>query len=219
MALDRTSRIILGDCLEVMKDIEDKSISLVIADIPYNEVNRTSNGLRNLNKGDADIETFPLQPFLTDLLRVCFGSFYIFCGINQVSEIRQLFSSNKLSTRLCIWEKTNPSPMNGKNIWLSGIECCVYAKKPGAVFNENCKNTVWRYPTVRGKRHPTEKNLDLIKYLVSVSSNPGDVVLDPVLGSGTTAVAALNLNRIYIGIEKNPDYYNVALERINAENN
>lgn len=211
---DFINTIINGDCLEIMTNIPNKTINLVIADIPYDEVNRESNGLRNLDKGKADISTFDIDKFINEIVRVCFGSFYVFCGINQVSGIRQLFTKHKLSTRLCIWEKTNPSPMNGKSIWLSGIECCVYAKSPNATFNEHCKNTVWRYPTVRGKRHPTEKNLDLIKYLVSVSSNPGDIVLDPVIGSGTTIIAAKSLNRKYIGIELDKTYYELSKLRL-----
>lgn len=102
---------------------------------------------------------------------------------------------------------SNPSPMNGEYLWLSSIECCVYGKFKGAVFNERCKGAVWRYPTVRGKKHPTQKPLKLFEYLISVSSNPDDVVFDPCFGSGTTIQAAKNLGRKYIGIEINPDYF------------
>ena len=119
-----------------------------------------------------------------------------------------------LSTRLCIWEKTNPSPMNGQYIWLSGVECCVYGKKRGATFNEHCKNSVWRYPTVRSKVHPTQKSLELFKYLIRTSSNTGDLVLDPCCGSGTTAEAAVLENREFIVNDIVAEYAQATKDRI-----
>ena len=110
--------------------------------------------------------------------------------------------------------KTNPSPMNGQVIWLSGIECCVYGKKKNATFNEHCKNTVFRFPTVKGKLHPTQKPINLMKYLIEVSSNENDIVLDPFMGSGSTGVACLNTNRNFIGIEINAKFYETAKNRI-----
>jgi site-specific DNA-methyltransferase (adenine-specific) len=207
-------QLIHGDCLEKMKDIPDSSVDMILTDIPYNEVNRNSNGLRNLDKGIADSATILIDSMLGEFVRVCSGSIYIFCGIEQVSVIRAGLVDAKMSTRLCIWEKTNPSPMNGKNIWLSGIECCVYAKKRGAIFNEHCKNTVWRFPTVRGKLHPTMKPLKLMEHLLKASSNTGCTILDPFMGSGSTGVACKNLNRNFIGIEKEEKYFEIAKKRI-----
>jgi site-specific DNA-methyltransferase (adenine-specific) len=140
-------KIICGDCIEEMKKMADNSVDLILTDIPYGEVNRKSNGLRNLDKGVADIVNFDLNHLIKEFIRLSKGSIYVFCGTEQVSEIRKVLVENGLSTRLCIWKKTNPSPMNGQSIWLSGIECCVYGKKKNAVFNEHCKNSVWEFPT------------------------------------------------------------------------
>ena len=71
------NKIHLGDCLEVMKDIPDKSIDMVLTDIPYGEVNRNSNGLRNLDKGKADIIDFNLDELVNELCRITKGSIYI----------------------------------------------------------------------------------------------------------------------------------------------
>lgn len=204
------------DCYEAIKKIPDKSIDLTLTDIPYGEVNRKSNGLRKLDKENADIVTFNIAELVNTLCKKTKGSIYIFCGTEQVSEIRKLMVLNGMSTRLCIWEKTNPSPMNGQHIWLSGIECCVYGKFKNAVFNEHCKNTVFRFPNGRSKIHPTEKPLKLIEYLINVSSNEGDIVLDPFLGSGTTAVACKETNRQYIGFEIDEKYFNIAKDRLNG---
>lgn len=139
-------KLLNGDCLEVMKDIEDKSIDLVLTDIPYGKVNRESNGLRNLDKANADIVTFDLKELTKTLCDKIKGSIYMFCGTEQVSTIRATMIEKGLSTRLCIWEKTNPSPMNGQSIWLSGIECCVFGKKKNATFNEHCKKYSFQVP-------------------------------------------------------------------------
>ena len=212
-------KLLQGDCLELMKDIPDGSIDLVLTDIPYGEVNRKSNGLRNLDKGKADIVTFDIKQLTEMLCDKTKGSIYMFCGTEQVSAIRATMVEKGLSTRLCIWEKTNPSPMNGQVIWLSGIECCVYGKKKKATFNEHCKNTVFRFPTVKGKLHPTQKPIDLMKYLIEVSSNENDIVLDPFMGSGSTGVACVNTNRNFIGIELDKTYFDIAKQRIENETN
>ena len=97
-----------GDCLKIMEGIKDKSIDLILTDVPYGEVNRKSNGLRNLDKGKADILTFNLDVFIDNLCRISKGSIYVFCGTEQVSNIRARMVLNKLSTRLCIWQKNKP---------------------------------------------------------------------------------------------------------------
>ena len=203
-----------GNCVELMKSMDDCSVDLTLTDIPYEVVNRKSNGLRNLDKKDADESTFRLDEFLPQVVRVTKGSIYVFCSTEQVSEIRGTLVDAGLTTRLCIWEKTNPSPVNGQYIWLSGVECCVYARKKKATFNEHCKNTVWRYPVVRNQIHPTQKPLDLFRYLVKVSSNVGDTVFDPCVGSGTTALAAALEGRNYLAYDLNKEYITAAQKRI-----
>lgn len=205
-----------GDCLELMKDIPDQSVDLVLTDIPYGVVNRASGGLRNLDKGLADVVSFDLSKLVQELVRIGSASFYVFCGTEQVSNIRESFVTAGLLTRLCVWEKTNPSPMNGEKFWLSSIECCVFARKAKAPFNEHCVSSVWRNPVERGKFHPTQKPLKLIERLVAASSNENCLVCDPFMGSGTTGVACLNLNRRFIGIEKDENYFSIAKQRIEA---
>ena len=207
-----------GDCLELMKDIPDGSVDLVLTDIPYGECNRNDNGLRNLNKENADIETFNLQEFLIEVYRVTKGTIVVFCGQHQFSEIKNFFQEkqdkNKGTVRQLVWRKTNPSPMNGKHIYLSGIENAVWFKKRGGVFNANCKNTVFDYPCGRSKLHPTEKNHDLLKELIFDNSNEGDIVFDPCMGSGSHGLVAVENNRHFIGIELDEGYFNIAKKRI-----
>ena len=197
--------------------IPDNSIDLVMTDIPYGEVNRADNGLRNLDKDKADIGCFDVTELTDILCDKTRGSIYMFCGFNQVSDIRKAMTAKGLSTRIIVWEKTNPSPMNGEYIWLSGIELCVFGKKSGATFNEHCKNTVFRYPSGGSKIHPTQKPLNLFRRLLLASSNECDVVLDPFMGSGTTAVACIKEKRHFIGFELDKEYFDKACERIEKE--
>ena len=205
------------DCLEGMKAIPDGSVDCVCTDIPYNEVNREDNGLRTLDKDKADIGDFDIIDLTRILCNKSKGSVYMFCGINQVSAIRMTMTDCNLSTRLLIWEKTNPSPMNGDKIWLSGIECCVFGKKSGATFNEFCKNVVFRYPSGERDIHPTQKPVTLIRRLILASSNEQDTILDPFMGSGTTAIACIKERRHFIGFELSKEYFDKAVRRIKAE--
>lgn len=203
-----------GDCLEVMKQIPDGSVDMILTDIPYDEVNQISGGLRKLDRGIADKATFNLYNFLESILNKFNGSCYIFCGIGQISTIDKFFRSSGLTTRLCQWEKTNPSPMNGTRLWLSGSEFCVFARKPNAVFNRYCQKPIWKFPVGRSKLHPTEKPVKLLEYIIESSSNVGDTVVDFTMGSGTTGVACANTNRNFIGIELDEKYFSIAKERI-----
>lgn len=204
----------LGDCLDIMASIPAGSVDMVLTDLPYGEVSQKSSGLRKLDRGDADTCTIDLAQFVAEANRLCTGSFYLFCGTEQISELTRLFRDHGLTTRLCAWEKTNPSPMNGTRLWLSGLEFCVFARKPNAVFNEHCKKGLWAAPSGRSKVHPTQKPVALMERLILASSNAGATVLDATMGSGTTGVAAANTGRRFIGIEKTAEYFQIAEARI-----
>lgn len=204
-----------GDCIELMKSLEDNSVDFTLTDIPYNEVHHQSNGLKVLDKGKADKLTFDLEQFLNDIYRITKNSICIFCGIEQISPINNFFRKQKGTMRILVWQKSNPSPMNGKHVYLSGVEFAIWFKKRGATtFNAFCKNTVFKYPNGSSKLHPTQKNLELWKELIKDNTNEGDIVFDPCMGSGTTAIACLETNRKYIGFELDETFYNVIQERI-----
>lgn len=209
--------IINDNCMNVMPTMADNSVNLTLTDIPYGEVNRADNGLRTLSKGGADVMTFDIDSFLEELYRVTSGTIIIFCGKQQMSNIHKFFQDkqgkHKGTVRQLIWRKTNPSPMNGQSIYLSGIENAVWFKKRGGTFNAHCKNTVFDYPCGRSKIHPTEKNHDLLKELILDNSNEDDIVFDPCCGSGSHCLVAKENNRQYIGIELNTEWYKIAKER------
>lgn len=196
------------------------SVKLTLTDIPYAEVNRASNGLRKLDKSTADEQTFDLNDFLNEVYRVTEGTIIIFCGMNQFSTIREFFAEKQAAkegtVRQLIWKKTNPSPMNGQYIYLSGIENALWFKKKGGTFNARCKNTVFEYPCGRSKMHPTEKNHKLLEELILDNSNPGDLVFDPCAGSGSHLLVARDNGRDFIGVELDEGYFKITEDRLSG---
>jgi len=207
-------QIFNADCIDVIGKQPDNSVDLILTDLPYGEVNQKSGGLRKLDRQDADFCDIDMKILIHESIRVCRGSFYLFCGTRQISKIIEHFDDFGLTTRVGVWEKTNPSPMNGNRLWISGMEFCVFARKANATFNEHCQKAIWKFPSGRSKIHPTEKHVALMERLVKASSNENDVVMDLTMGSGTTGVAAGNLNRNFVGVEKSEEYFNIAKSRI-----
>lgn len=203
------------DCMEYMEKVKDNYFDFTLTDIPYNVVNRDSNGLRNFNKENADVLLFDLNKFLNEVYRVTKGSICIFCSKEQFSMIFSFFAEKQGTTRPIIWEKSNPSPMNGQYIYLSGVEFAVWFKKRGyKTFNAHCKNTVFKYPNGKRDIHPTQKNIDLFKELILDNTNENDIVFDSCAGSFTTGIACKELNRNCIGIEIDKNFFEKAKKRL-----
>ena len=118
-----------------------------------------------------------------------------------------------------IWEKSNPMPRNRDRRYVTDYECAIWFTKKGAKWTFNRQDEKYQRPkfvaSIESGLHPTQKNLKLMEELVKIHSNQGDTVIDPFMGSGTTGVACKNLGRKFIGIEKDPVYFEVANKRIN----
>ena len=201
-----------GDCREVLPSLAP--VDLVLTDPPYEVISRPTNGLRSMDKAGADKGTCSITEWLPALCKLATGSLYVWCGTEQVSNIRREMVDAGLSTRLCIWEKSNPSPANGEHLWLSSVECCVFGRKAKATFNTFCASPVWRGPIDQRPDHPTPKPEWLFRVIMAASSNVGDRVLDPFMGSGTTLRAAKDLGRRCIGIELEERYCEIAAKRL-----
>jgi len=209
------SRIHHGDGVEFMKNQDDNTCKSVMTDIPYGVVNREDNGLRSLDKDDADEMTFDIDTAIREMKRISTDSIYIFCAQQQSSYVmRQL---EELSTRLLIWKKTNPSPMNCQYLYLNDIECCVYAKHPSGEFNNHYQSCVIENKAGSSKNHPTEKPVDLFETLVSDATSEGDTIVDPFCGSGSSIVAADKHDRVGVGVDCNKEYVEYARSRLNNE--
>jgi len=203
------------DCIDGMRELlrGGGTVDLTLTDIPYDCVNKQCDSmkygkpLRDWRKGNADVLKFDLSEFLKLVEQLTRGNVVIFCGTEQLSTVKQFFVDKNWSTRVIVWEKTNPAPLNGEHNYLSGVEFAVFAKRSGAVFNAFCKNTVFRYSCGKNTIHPTMKPLELWYELINDLTNSGNVILDPCMGSFTTAVAAHKLGRQFIGFELDPDYF------------
>lgn len=115
-------------------------------------------------------------------------------------------------------EKTNPMPRNRDRRYITDYECAIWFTMPKAKWIFNRQDPNYQRPkfvhSVQSGLHPTQKNLQLMEELVKIHSNEGNTILDPFMGSGTTGVACQNLSRKFIGIELDPDYFDVAVNRI-----
>lgn len=191
---------------------------LLLTDIPYGEVNRNDGGLRNLNKGGADIETFDLNEFLEHIYP-SFDICTIFCGNEQYSTIYKYFSQKQKdglgTVRQLIWLKSNPSPMNGEYLYLSAVENAVWFKKKGTgKLNYRCRKNCIEAPSGSSKFHPTEKNHKLLEEIILNNTNEGDLVIDTCMGGGSTGIVALSLNRDFFGVELDSEYFKISKSRI-----
>lgn len=140
------------------------------------------------------------------------GTIIIFFDLWKITHLKESMEKHKFKQlRFIEWIKTNPQPLNSKvnyltncrEIALTGIK----GSKP--TFNSKYDNGIYMFPLQGGKNrfHPTQKSLNLFEELIKKHSNENDVVLDTFLGSGTTAIACKNTNRIFKGCEISKEYF------------
>ena len=243
----------LGDCLEVMKQIPDKSVDAIICDLPYGTT---------ACKWDSVI---PFEPLWEQYKRVIKDNGAIALTASQPFTSALVMSNAKWFKYEWVWEKSkgsnfihsNYQPLKthenivifGKNGSAQGSKNPIkyFAQKTigkpydkgigtnkteilnGGMTKQNTiklKNTDgFRHPRSvqyfktaenEGKLHPTQKPVALMEYLVKTYTSEGDTVLDNCMGSGTTGVACKNLNRHFIGIEQDANYFEIAKGRING---
>ena len=213
-----------GDCLERMKEIESGSVDMVLADPPYKMTKRGKSCRPNwMPDGMGDNVFIGKVPDLTKWLPECFrvmrdGHIYIFT--NTVSLQATLNSATAAGFKLhniLVMIKDTGMP----NRWYyKQTELVLFLRKgkaiPIADHTSRDNFTCTMPKKSNGKLHITQKPLDVIKKMITNSSQESMVVLDPFMGSGTTGVAAKNLGRKFIGIELDPDYFKIAEDRIDA---
>ena len=203
-----TSQLYLGDCLDIMRTMPDKSVDAVITDPPYGMnwdtdhtrfvIGPNGNGhgrpsKQSNKKIHGDDKPFDPTPFL-GFKKVILWGFHHF--------------ADRLPTgSVLVWIKRN-DPAFGSFLsdadlaWVKG-GCGVYCFKDMSLYGET-----------NNRLHPTQKPLPLMKWCIEKYTNPGDTVLDPFMGSGTTGVACVQTGRNFIGIEIDPGYFEIAQRRI-----
>lgn len=198
------------DCIEFLKKQNDYAFDHTITDIPYDVVSRDTGGIRIFDKGHADAITFDLETLCHELGRTTKGTILIFCASEQVSAIMGHLKMYRANIELGVWEKTNPSPVNGQYFWLSGVECAVVASHTPLTVEQ----LVWTFPSGRSKEHPTEKPLKLLKHIVELFTQEGEVVYDPCTGSGNHLIAAAELGRNFVGNERHQPYFDKIVTKL-----
>jgi DNA modification methylase len=223
----------LGDCLEVMTSLPGSSIDLIVTDPPYGKMFHDSSHTRgdsNLYKNPAPARfagckiAGDARPDIARLLRPC-GAAYIFSQwMVESAWIDALKASGlKVRNRL-IWVK----PMHGmgdtKTTFGPKHEAILYAARGRHLLRGRREGDVWLQPSGtdgcfagrKGKSHPNQKPIDLVRWLIEKSSEEGDTILDPFMGSGTTGVACVSTRRRFIGIETHEPYFRIAERRIHS---
>ena len=145
------------------------------------------------------------------------GTLIMFFDIWKISHLKELFEKYKFKQiRFIEWIKTNPQPLNSSVNYLTNCrEIALLAVKGGKpTFNSKYDNGIYHYPLQGGKNrfHPTQKSLPLFEDIIRKHSNENDIVMDTFLGAGTTAIAAKNTNRQFLGCEISEEYYNKVIE-------
>lgn len=230
------------DCLEGMKMIPDGTIDLVVTDCPYKICSggctkavpeyAECGGILTHRKTEKrtdwvdDVRTGKMfqdnEIAFDEWLPVIYAKLkeqahcYIMVNSRNLKELQQKAEAAGFKFHnLLIWDKGNATP----NRWyMQAFECILFLRK-GRAFNINNPgtSTILRVPNIRGnKMHPTEKPVDLMKILIENSTNKGDIVLDPFMGSGTTAIACINTERKYLGFEIDKGYWEVCNKRIKS---
>lgn len=224
-----------ADSYEQIKKFESDNLVVdhIITDPPYNiSQDNNFNTMKSANRQGVDFgewdkgfELYSWIPLYGKLIRKG-GSFIIFTSYRFISYmVDALEDSGFVVKDILKWEKTNPMPRNINRRYVQDTEFGVWAVKPGEKWIFNKPDDVpylraeFKTPTVAGSErtsHPTQKSLKLMQDIVKIHTDAGEKILDPFMGSGTTGVAALSLDRKFIGDELSPEYFAIANERLQA---
>ena len=227
------NKILCGDCMEGLKELPDGCVDLIMMDPPYLLETNNGHGGRGFGpmKGSANYMkelhhgTFTegiTNDVLDELMRVMRKiNIYIWCNERQIPQYLDYFLDKGCNFNVLTWHKSNPIPLCG-NGYLPDTEYCLFFREPGVRLRGNY-NTLSKYhvssSNAEDKKkygHPTIKPLTLISRLITNSSDEGDLVLDPYMGSGTTAVACVQSGRDYLGWELDEGYHKTAEGRVSS---
>jgi len=236
MSEDYINQVKNEDCIKGIVDMISNGIfvDLVIADPPY-VISRESNfhtmkdrkNARTGTKFGSWDEEFDNTVWIEKSFSVLKdgGSLIVFNDFKKVSEI--IFIAAKAGFEfkdVIVWEKTNPMPRNRERRYVPSLELMIwFVKKQKAKWTFNRQENAYQSPIMRyasesggafKRYHPTQKPVKLIEKIIKIHSNLGELVLDPFMGSGTTAISALNTGRRFIGFELDKKYFNILSNRI-----
>lgn len=217
-------KLLHGNAVELLRDLPNESVDLVVTDPPY----RLIGGGRTNDKGapsgilaanDGRLFRYnDIQPeeWLPEVYRVMKSGTHCYVMINVLNIEKYLTVMREIGFGLhniLAWEKNNCTPSRW---YMKNAEYVIFARKGKAKpINFMGSKTVHAFDNIiGGKRHPTEKPVDLMEYYIKNSSAENDIVLDPFMGAGSSGVAAVDLHRSFIGMEIDGEYFAKAKARI-----
>ena len=234
--------LINGDCLDALRDIDEDSVDLILTDPPYNLglfMKERATNLKALRENyfgaagwdnlEYDQWNSSMDEFFSEAARVMRpgGSMIVFMAVIKVeSIIAQAVKHGFYYKTTGTWHKQNPMPRNMNLHFVNSTESWIYFTYGARVgtFNNDGKavhDFIESPVTPKSERkygkHPTQKPLALMDFFVEKLSNPGDLVLDPFMGSGSSGVSAIRNGRRFTGIELDENYYDIATKRIQDE--
>ena len=228
-----TNKIYNGDCYELIKEIPDKSVDLIYTDIPYlmsysgggSLQQKVKNMRKVINEEKETLLKGIDYSILDEFVRVMIYIYiYIWCSKSQIYDLMNYFIGKyDCNFNILVWCKDNPVPMGASN-FLGDIEYCLCFSEKGAKFNNGWKHkSKWYISHINQQDkkeflHNTIKPLELVERHILNSTQENDIVLDPFLGSGTTALACKHLNRKYIGFELKKEWYEISNNRLKGLN-
>ena len=230
---DLIGKITCADCLDILKQLPDKCVDLVLTDPPYLIKNTTAGGKSNFAKSIQNMNNEIKNANITDGVSLDFCkeiirlqdkiNCYIWCNKAQIIDYLDFFvNQNGCGFDILCWQKDNAMP-TFNNKYLTDKEYCLYFRKGGYCQPKNYESakTIFHEPiNIKDKNafgHPTIKPLNIFQTLIENSSKENDLVLDCFSGSGTTAVACHKLNRRFICIERDREYWKASCERLEQE--
>ena len=218
-----------GDSYKLIKKIPDSSIDLILTDPPYNLSSYSTgdirckwrktinNGIAKWDEGTLDIEN--LKKEFVRILRPK-GNIFIFTTYNLMGQFHRLFDPVFDTFQMMVWHKTNPPPKIRRAGFLNSCELIICCWNKGHTWNFTKQNEMHNFfesPICMGKErlnHPTQKPVKLLKHIINIASNVGDIVLDNFMGVGSTGVASLELQRRFVGFEVESLYFKQAKTRL-----
>lgn len=202
-----------GDCIDILPTLGQ--VDAIVTDPPYTE--KTHKGARTGNGNDVliDFDSLTDQQFL-EITKKCVAVsnrwVVMTCDWMHTAELAKEMPEEFI--RAGVWVKPNGMPQyTGDRPAMGWESVAILHRKGKKLWNGGGRHAVWNVPKVHGN-HPTEKPLALIESFLNLFTNEQEVVLDPFMGSGTTGVAAVQMARKFIGIEREQKYFDVACQRI-----
>ena len=208
-----------GDCLEIMPELELETVALVLTDPPYGINASTMTRKKSFGGDDGFSVMFFLDNYLRELSRLLQkdGALYIFTRYD-VMPYWWLRVKLYFQVKNClIWDKGGGGLGDLKGNYLPDYEMIIFATKGEHKLNGKRITSIWDFPKEKAEHHIAQKSLAVTQQIINKSSKQTNMVLDPFLGSGTTAIISESLDRRWIGIEISEEYCEISAKRIEAE--